>query len=41
MEELSDSDNDESINNNSEVSSQGDDPSDEDDIETDMQRVFA
>ena len=36
-----DGDNDESINNDSKASSQGDNSSDEDDIDTDMQRVFA
>ena len=41
MEDVPDSDNAESINDNLEVSNQEDDSSDDTDINTDMERVFA
>ena len=40
MEDVPDSDNTESIENDSEVSSQEDDSSDDNNIDTDMERVF-
>ena len=39
--EVPDSDNDDSVDNNSDASSEGDNSSKEDDIEADMRRVFA
>ena len=39
-DEAPDSDNNESINDDSDVLSKGDNSSEEDDIETDIQRVF-